>query len=87
MSTPDSSAEFGAFCDFVLALRDQTGETLTPEESVARFRAEQEKLRVWHERNRISQEQADRGEARPLDLDELLAEVEAEVAPQSTSGA
>jgi hypothetical protein len=84
MSTLPTS-EFHQFVDFVAQIRERGVKDLTPEESVEKFREfqEQEKLRIFHERNAISEEQARRGEAKPLDLDALLARVEARVAKES----
>jgi hypothetical protein len=75
MSTVIPSNEFSQFCDFIVQLRDAGAQDVTPEQSVEEFRREQEKLRVWHERNAISQEQARRGEAKPLDLDAIMTRV------------
>jgi hypothetical protein len=73
-------SEFSDFCDFVVQIRNSGGQHLTPEQSVEQFRAEQEKLRKFHERNAIAEEQMRRGEYRPLDLEALLNRVEQSVA-------
>ena len=71
-----SSSEFAAFCDFVVRIHASGASDLTPEQSVEEFRAEQEKLRVWNERNAIAAEQTRQGDYRPLDVEALLARVE-----------
>ena len=79
MSTIPSS-DFQQFCDFVAHIRKRGVEDLTPEQVVQQFREDQEKLRIWNERNALSEEQARRGEYRPLDLDALLKRVEQRLA-------
>ena len=71
------STEFSQFVDFVAQIRDRGVKDLTPEQSVERFREfqEQEKLRIFQERNAIAQEQTRRGEAKPLDFDALMSRV------------
>ncbi len=66
-----SSSDFAQVGDFVVHIRNSGATDLTPEQRVQKFREEQEKLRIWNERNAISQAQADRGEAKPLDYDAL----------------
>jgi hypothetical protein len=75
------TSEFHQFVDFVAQIRDRGVKDLTPEQSVQQFRElqEQEKLRIFHERNELAAEQTRRGEAKPLDLEALLARVEARV--------
>jgi hypothetical protein len=75
-----SSSDFSQFCDFVVQIRNSGAADLTPEQSVQKFREEQEKLRIWNERNAIAQEQTRRGDYRPLDLDALLERVEQRLA-------
>jgi len=70
-----SSSDFSQFCDFVIQIRNSGAADLTPEQSVQKFREEQEKLRIWNERNAIAQEQTRRGEAKPLDLDAVMSRV------------
>jgi hypothetical protein len=76
--------EFHQFVDFVAQIRDRGVNDLTPEQSVQQFRElqEQEKLRIFQERNAIAQEQTRRGDYRPLDLEALLRRVEDRVAKQ-----
>jgi hypothetical protein len=76
MSTLPTS-EFHQFVEFVAQIRDRGVNDLTPEQSVQQFRElqEQEKLRIWHERNAISEEQARRGEAKPLDFEAVWTRV------------
>ncbi len=70
-----SSNDFSQFCDFVVHIRNSGAVDLTPEQSVQKFREEQEKLRIWNERNAISEAQARRGEAKPLDDKAVIARV------------
>ncbi len=79
MATVQTS-DFREFCDFVVRLRDNGVSNVTPEQSLQEFRTEQEKLRVWNERNAIAAEQTRRGDYRPLDLDALLKRVELQLA-------
>ena len=79
MATVQGS-DFADFCDFLVRIRSAGAVDLTPEQSVAQFREEQEKLRRWNERNTISAEQARRGEAKPLDVEALLSRVEQRLA-------
>lgn len=72
-SSDPASTDFDAFCDFVVKIKQQGAENLTPEQSVAEFRDYQQKLRLWNERNELSQQQADRGEAEPLDDQAVLS--------------
>ena len=80
-----SSSDFSQFCDFVVQIRNSGAEDLTPEQSVQKFREEQEKLRIWNERNAISQAQADRGEAKPLDFDALWNRVSQRLAERGVA--
>jgi len=75
-------SDFGQFCDFVVSIRDSGVNDLTPEQSVEEFRAYQEKLRRWNERNELSEQQARRGEAKPLDDEAVLARLRARLAQQ-----
>ncbi len=84
MSTVQST-EFNQFCDFLVQIRNSGAAELTPEQSVQRFREEQEKLRIWNERNAISQAQADRGEAKPLDFDALWNRVSQRLAERGVA--
>jgi hypothetical protein len=83
MSTDAQTSEFAQFCDFVIQLRDSGEPELSPEQSVEAFRRRQEKIRAWHERNAISQEQARRGEAKSLDLDAVLQRVRKRLAERA----
>lgn len=74
------STDFSQFCDFLVQIRNSGAADLTPELSVQKFREEQEKLRIWNERNAIAQEQTRLGDYRPLDLDALLERVEQRMA-------
>lgn len=80
MSTTGSTSEFAEFCAFVVHMRDAGAADVTPEQSVEEFRKEQEKLRIWNERNAESDAQAARGEYGPLDLDEIMRRVTERVA-------
>lgn len=84
MSTVQST-DFNQFCDFLVQIRDRGATDLTPEQSVQKFREEQEKLRIWNERNAISQAQADRGEAKPLDFDALWNRVSQRLAERGVA--
>jgi hypothetical protein len=75
-----SSSDFSLFCDFIVQIRNSGAADLTPEQSVQKFREEQEKLRIWNERNAIAEEQTRRGDYRPLDLDAVLERVEQRLA-------
>ena len=77
-----SSSDFSQFCDFVVQIRNSGAADLTPEQSVQKFREEQEKLRIWNERNAISEAQARRGEAKPLDDDAVIRRLYANLAKQ-----
>jgi hypothetical protein len=74
------SSDFSDFCDFIVQIRNTGAADLTPEQSVEKFRREQEKLRIWNERNAISEEQARRGEAKPLDVDAVISRLYARLA-------
>jgi hypothetical protein len=74
------SSDFNQFCDFVAHIRNSGAAELTPEQTVQRFREEQEKVRVWNERNAISEAQARRGEAKPLDDDAVIGRLYANLA-------
>ena len=50
-----------------------SGEDLTPEESVAVFRAEQQQLARLEEELRPSMERSERGESTALDIDDIKA--------------
>jgi hypothetical protein len=78
-----SSSDFSQSCDFVVQIRNSGAADLTPEQSVQKFREEQEKLRIWNERNEISEAQARRGEAKPLDDDAVIWRLYANLAKQS----
>ena len=82
MSTGLPSNEFNQFCDFLVHLRDEGAEYLTPEQSVEEFRKRQEKIRAWHEGNAISQEQVRRGQYGPLDDDAIIARLRKRLADQ-----
>ena len=69
-------SDFSDFCDFIARIRDAGTEGLTPEQSVEQFRRDQEKLRLWNERNAIAAEQTRRGEYGPLDVEAILSRVE-----------
>lgn len=76
MNSNVPSSDFDDFCDFVLRLRDSGAQPVRPEKSVENFfPSGQEKLRIWNERNAISQFQAHLGVFNPLDLNELAARV------------
>jgi hypothetical protein len=80
MSAGVQPNDFGEFCEFVVRMRDAGTSHLTPEKSVEEFRKEQEKLRVWQERNALSQQQAELGEFKPLDLDGVMGRVKERLA-------
>ena len=82
MSASLPASDFREFCDFVVRMRDSGAPDLTPEQSVAQFREDQEKLRHWHERNAISMEQARRGEAKPLDVEAVWSRVKERLAQE-----
>ena len=84
MSTVQST-DFNQFCDFLVQIRNSGAADLTPEQSVHKFREEQEKLRIWNERNAISEAQARRGEAKPLDDDAVIGRLYANLARQNES--
>ncbi len=76
-------SDFNQFCEFVVQIRNSGGADLTPEQSVQKFREEQEKLRIWNDRNVISEAQARRGEAKPLDDDAVIGRLYANLARQN----
>lgn len=71
-STASSASEFNAFCEFIVQIRNHGNESLTPEQSVAEFRNYQNQVRQWQEKNQLSQQQLERGEAVPLDDQAIL---------------
>jgi len=76
MDTNSFNTEMDQFYAFLGELR-LSGETqLTPEESLQRFRENQEKLQRFHERNDISLRQSQQGLSQTLDLDAVLERVE-----------
>lgn len=72
ISSDSSATEFSAFCDYVVQMRQQGVESLTPEQSVEQFRNHQSQLRQWDEKNTLSQQQALNGLAQPLDDQAIL---------------
>jgi hypothetical protein len=78
-----SSSDFAQFCDFVVHIRNSGATDLTPEQSVQKFREEQEKLRIWNERNAIAEEQTRRGDYRPLDDEAVIRRLYANLAKQN----
>ena len=78
-------SDFNQFCDFLVQIRSSGAVDLTPEQSVQKFREEQEKLRIWNERNAISEAQARRGDAKPLDDDAVIGRLYANLARQNES--
>lgn len=78
-------SDFNQFCDFLVQIRNSGAAELTPEQSVQKFREEQEKLRIWNERNAISEAQARRGEAKPLDDDAVIGRLYANLDRQNES--
>jgi hypothetical protein len=85
MSAGLPSNEFSQFCDFLVHLRDEGAEYLTPEQSVEEFRKRQDKIRAWHEANAISQEQVRRGEAKPLDDEAVISRLRKRLADHGIS--
>lgn len=61
------------------------GRDLTIDESVAEFRAYQEELRRFNQQLEASLEEARRGEAEPLDVDALKAEIQRDLADEGIS--
>ena len=72
MASDVQSSEFEEFCDFLVHIRQQGVQGLSPERSVQEFRDYQDQLRQWQERNAVSAEQARRGEASALDDEVVL---------------
>ncbi len=72
MASDVQSSEFEEFCDFLVHIRKQGVQSLSPERSVQEFRDYQDQLRQWRERNATSAEQARRGEATALDDEVVL---------------
>ena len=79
-----SGDEFAAFCDFVVQIRTQGTENITPEQSVEEFRHHQAQLRRWQGKNRLSQEQFQLGEAKPLDDEAVLTRLRNRIAQERT---
>ena len=80
MATDTSSNDFNAFCDFLSALQSNGDCDLTPEQTVVQFRAYQEKMRIFQERNQTAMEQSRQGLSKPLDIEAVLDRVEHRVA-------
>ena len=81
-----SGSEFNAFCDFVVQIQKQGAESLTPEQSVQEFRNHQsQQQQQWQEKNLLSQQQSQRGEAKPLDDKAILARLRTRLAQNGKS--
>jgi hypothetical protein len=85
MATESPANEFEAFYAFLGQLRQEPVASLSPEESLRRFRETQEQLRKFHEGNRVAISQSEQGLSAPLDLEALLERVENRVAQQGLS--
>ena len=75
MSTNLPQADLGAFRRFLDVRCDHAEDELTPEQCVSEFRAYQEEVRQFLKQTQSSVEQAERGEARPLDVEALIERV------------
>jgi len=72
--------DFDSFYAFLSALRADEVPSLSPEESVQKFRESQQKLRRFQELNGVASKQSLQGLSKPLCVDELLERVEQRVA-------
>jgi hypothetical protein len=68
----EASTEFNVFCDFVSLVRKAGCTAQTPERILEQFRGDREKWQRWYEGIIISEGQARRGEAKPLDTEAVL---------------
>jgi len=82
LSVDTSANEFNAFCNFLVGIQKRGTESLTPEQSVQEFRNHQAQLRQWEEKNFLSQQQSQRGEAKPLDDKAVLARLRTKLAQE-----
>lgn len=75
MSTESSASDWTAFQQFVAARPQDELAGLTLEEGVEQFRAYQRELARIREKLQLAEEQGNRGEAKPLDVDAFWARV------------
>ncbi len=82
MDTQLHANDFDSFYAFLSELRTSEVPTLSPEESVQKFRESQQKLRRFQELNDIANKQSLQGLSKPICIEELLERVEQRVAQQ-----
>lgn len=82
MDTQLHANDFDSFYAFLSALRANEIPSLSPEESVQKFRESQQKLRRFQELNDVASKQSLQGLSKPICVDELLERVEQRVAQQ-----